>query len=136
MKKILNLTLSIFVVVLLAACSGESLPEGVDEEALFHAGKDAMLLLVDGEYEAVHELLRVDQRELFTADDIAAAVEAQLDGVGAYKQIEDYMTTGQTTDGERYGIVVLYCEFSEEDVLFRLAFDAQLNLVGFSLDRQ
>lgn len=120
----------------LTACSGEALPEGMDEEALFHAGKDVMLLLVDGEYEAVHEMLREDQRKLFTAEDIAGAVSSQLDGVGEYKQIDDHMATGQTINGERYGIAVLYCDFSEEDVLFRLSFDAQWNLVGFSLDQQ
>lgn len=137
MKKILSVSAALLAaLLLLAACRGEALPEGMDEETLFHAGKDVMLLLVDGEYEAVHEMLREDQRELFTAEDIADVVASQLDDAGEYKQIDGHMTTGQTINGERYGIAVLYCDFSEEDVLFRLSFDAQWNLVGFSLDQQ
>ena len=128
--------IALLTALMLAACSGDSLPEGMDEDDLFHAGKDVMLLLVKGEYEAVHGMLRADQQALFTAEDIAEAVASQLSDAGEYKQIEDHMTTGQTVGGERYGIAVLYCDFSEEDVLFRLSFDAQLNLVGFSLDQQ
>ena len=119
----------------LAACSGEALPEGMDEDTLFTAGKDVMLLLVEGEYEAVHELLREDQRAQFTVEDIEKVVSSQLDGAGYYKQIEDHMATGQTIEGQRYGISVLYCEFSEEDVLIRISFDDQMRLVGFALQQ-
>ena len=117
----------------LTACGGNELPDGMDDDALLSAGREVMLLLVKGEYEAVHEMLREDQRALFTSEDIREAVERELDGAGIYKQIEDHMMTGQTINGERYGIAVLYCEFSEEDVLVRVSFDAQLQLVGFSL---
>ena len=108
----------------------------MDEDKLFTAGKDVMLLLVGGEYEAVHEMLREDQRGAVTVDDIRAAVSSQLDGAGVYKQIEDHMATGQVIDGERYGISVLYCDFTEEDVLVRVSFDEDWNLVGFSLDQR
>ena len=121
------------MLLLFTACGGNELPEGMDGDALFAAGRDVMLLLVNGEYEAVHELLREDQRALFTADDIRKVVEKELDGAGIYKQIEKHMVTGQKIDGQLYGIAVLYCDFSEEDVLIRVSFDAQLQLVGFSL---
>lgn len=126
-------TFLLVLMMALTACSGEPLPEGMDENALFTAGKDVMLLLVEGDYEAVHEMLREDQRAKYTAESIRNVVSAQLDGAGIYKQIEDHMTTGQTKEGERYGIAVLYCEFSEENVLVRVAFDAQMRLIGFAL---
>lgn len=121
------------VLLMLTACGGNELPEGMDSDALFAAGRDVMLLLVNGEYETVHEMLREDQRALFTAEDIREVVERELDGAGVYKQIDDHMVTGQMIDGQRYGIAVLDCDFSEEDVLVRVSFDAQLQLVGFSL---
>ena len=108
----------------------------MDEDALFSAGKDVMLLLVGGDYETVHEMLREDQREIVDVDDIREVVSSQLDGAGTYKQIEDHMATGQVVDGVRYGVSVLYCEFSEEDVLIRISFDRDWNLVGFSLDQR
>lgn len=136
MKKFVNIALSVLLLLFLTACGGETLPEGVDEETLFHAGKDVMLLLVDEEYDAVHAMLREDQRVLFSAEDIAGVVSSALDGAGIYKQIEDHIAVGQVVEGERYAVAVLYCEFSDEDVLVRVSFDADMELVGFSLDQQ
>lgn len=125
----------IVLLALLSGCKGKPLPEGMDEDALFTAGKDVVLLLVGGEFETVHGMLREDLREQISVDDIRAEVSAQLSDAGVYKQIEDHMATGEVVGGVRYGISVLYCEFSEEDVLIRVSFDKDWNLVGFSLDQ-
>ena len=136
MKKILMLAISMTVLLLLLlGCKGEPLPEGMDEDALFTAGKDVVLLLVDGEFETVHGMLREDLRGQISVDDIRAEVSLQLSDAGVYKQIEDHMATGQVVDGISYGISVLYCEFSEEDVLIRVSFDNDWNLVGIYLDQ-
>ena len=136
MKKILMLAMSlVFSLLLVTGCKGEPLPEGMDENALFTAGKDVVLLLVGGEYETVHEMFREDLREKISVDDIRDKVSLQLSDAGVYKQIEDHMATGEVADGVRYGISVLYCEFSEEDVLIRVSFDSDWNLVGLSLDQ-
>ena len=119
----------------LTGCRSKPLPEGMDADALVTSGREVLLLLVEGEYEAVHEMLREDQRALFTAEDIRDVVTKQLDGAGEYKQIEDHMTTGSTINNERYGIAVFYCDFSEEDVLIRVSFDPQMQLVGFALEQ-
>lgn len=119
----------------LSGCKGTPLPEGMNEDALFTAGKDVVLLLVGSEFETVHEMLREDLREQISVDDIRTAVSVQLADAGVYKQIEDHMATGGVDNGVRYGISVLYCEFSEEDVLIRVSFDEDWNLVGFSLDQ-
>ena len=118
---------------LLAGCQGGDLPAGMSEEALLEAGKDVMLLVVQGEYEAVQEAFRADVGETLTAQDIQDLALRQLDGAGVYKQIEKAMTTGQSSDGEHYGVAVLYCEFAEKDVLFRLAFDGNMSLIGMDI---
>lgn len=125
----------IVLMALLSGCKGKPLPEGMDEDALFTAGKDVVLLLVGGEFETVHGMLREDLSEQISVDDIRAEVSTQLSDAGVYKQIEDHMATGEVVGGVRYGISVLYCEFSEEDVLIRVSFDKDWNLVGFSLDQ-
>lgn len=118
---------------LLAGCQGGDLPAGMSEEALLEAGKDVMLLVVQGEYEAVQETFRADVGETLTAQDIQDLALRQLDGAGVYKQIEKAMTTGQSSDGEHYGVAVLYCEFAEKDILFRLAFDGNMSLIGMDI---
>lgn len=121
--------------VLLAGCQGKALPEGMDQGALLEAGKDVMLLVIQGDYEAVLEQFRPDVRETISVEDIQALALRQLDGAGVYKQIEESMTTGQSGDGEEYGIAVLYCEFSEKDVLFRVAFDTDMTLIGIDIQQ-
>jgi hypothetical protein len=135
-KKLGAALLAVLLTLNLTGCSGSSLPEGMEEEALLHAGRQVAAHLVNGEYEEVYDLLRDDQRELTTVDDIQALVLDQLDGAGDYKEIEKTMTTSYSADGEDFGVAVLYCKFSKKDVLVRLAFDADYTLVGLSVKRQ
>lgn len=122
-------------VLLLAGCQGKALPEGMDEDALLETGKNVMLQIVQGEYDTVLSEFRADVRETLAADDIQTLALAQLDGTGVYKQIEKSMTTGQSSDGEDYGVAVLYCQFSEKDVVFRLAFDPDMTLIGIDIQQ-
>ena len=134
MRKVLRSAVgALLCLALLAGCQGKALPEGMDRDALLEAGKDVMLLVVQGEYETVLELFRPDIRETISVEDIQSLALRQLDGAGVYKQIQESMTTGQSGEGEEYGIAVLYCEFSEKDVLFRLAFDVDMTLMGIDI---
>lgn len=134
MKKIVCSVVGLLLsLVLLTGCQGKALPEGMSEDALLEAGKDVMLLVVQGDYQSVLETFRSDVQETLTVEDIQTLALRQLDGAGVYKQIEKSMTTGQSSDGEHYGVAVLYCEFSEKDILFRLAFDADMALIGMDI---
>lgn len=135
-KKAASLAALALCLLLLAGCQGKALPEGMEEQALLDAGREVVLLLVQGEYEAVHALLREDQQRLISAEDIQSLVLQQLDGVGVYREIESTMTTGQSSDGEDYGVAVFYCAYSKDDALFRIAFDPDMSLIGISVQKQ
>lgn len=124
------------VLLLLCGCQGKPLPAGMEETALTEAGRAVVLQLVQGEYDAVRESFREDVRESVTADQLRALLLQQTDGAGVYRQIESNMVTGQSSDGENYGVAVLYCEYSEDDVLFRVAFDKNLELIGLEIRKQ
>lgn len=121
---------------LLSACRGSPLPEGMEEAALLDAGREVMAWLVAGEYQTVHDALRPDVAETVSAEDLRALTLRQLDGAGVYKQVDSAMATGQSSDGEAYGVAVLYCDFTKRDVLFRLAFDPGMRLIGLEIQRQ
>ena len=104
------------VVLLLAGCQGKPLPGGMEESALLDAGQEALLMLAGGDYGGVYGLLRED--------------------VAKGKQIESRMATGQSSDGEDYGVAVFYCEYSKKDVLVRLAFDPDYALIGMEIKKQ
>ncbi len=121
---------------LLAGCQGNPLPDGMDESTVLSAGKDVLLLVVDGAYQDVYDLFRADVADSITVDDIRNLALRQLDGAGVYKQIDSSMVTGQSSGGENYGVAVLYCEFSKDTVLFRAAFDTTMELIGIDIKKQ
>jgi hypothetical protein len=135
-KKLGAALLAVLLTFSLTGCSGGDLPSGMEEDELLHVGRQVTVQLMSGEYEEVYDLLRDDQRELTTAEDIQALVLDQTDGAGVYKEIEKTMTTSYSSGGEDFGVAVLYCKFSQKDVLVRLAFDTDYALVGISVKRQ
>ena len=108
----------------------------VEEEPLLTAGREVLLLVVNGDYEAVHERLRADQQEAVTVEDIQSMALSALDGAGDYVEIQDSMVTGQSSDGESYGVAVFYCGYTDADVIFRLAFDPDMELIGISMQQR
>lgn len=121
---------------LLCGCKGNALPAGMDEDTLLEAGQAVALLLIDGDYGAVHAMFREDVAESLSAGDVEALVVKQIDGAGDYRQISGRMTTGQSSNGEDYGVAVLYCDFTKNNVLFRLAFDPDMALIGLEVKKQ
>jgi len=122
--------------LLLSGCQGKPLPIGMNEDDLLAAGKDVVLLFAGGDYQGIWDLLRDDVAETTSPEDIQSLAQRQLDGAGVYKQIDSSMTTAQSSDGESYGIAVLYCSFSKGNVLFRLAFDTDMVLIGMEIKKQ
>ena len=121
--------------LLLCGCQGKPLPAGMDEETLLQKGREAVILLTGGDYEGVLGLMREDVASGVTAEDIQNLVLKQTDGAGVYKEIDSSMATGQSSDGESYGVAVFYCKYSKKNVMFRLAFDVNYALIGMEVKK-
>ena len=135
MKKWIALCLALLCAGLLCACQGKPLPDGMSEDTLLQKGQEVLLELVEGDYDAVYGYLRPDVAADTSPEEIQALALRQLDGAGVYKQIDSRMATGQTSNGESYGVAVLYCKFSEDNVLARLDFDPNLCLIGLEIKK-
>lgn len=133
MKKIFPLLLCILV---LTGCAAQALPEGMEEDTVIRAGQEIVNLLVDGEYEEVAGRFREDVAASITADTVESLMEDTVIGLGIYEGRIDAMATGRTVDGVDYGEAVILCEYKEDDVLFRIAFDTEMNLVGMEISKQ
>lgn len=125
----------VFLVLLLCGCQGKPLPSGMDEETLLQNGREVVLLLAGGDYGAVLDRMREDVASGVTAEDIRDLVIQQTDGAGVYKEIDSSMATGQSSDGESYGVAVFYCKYAKKNVLFRLAFDTNYELIGMEVKK-
>ena len=128
--------LAVGLALLLTACRGAPLPEGMEEDRLLSAGREVLAALVSGDYETVCGMLRPDMAAEVSEEELRSLMMRQLDGAGVYKQIESRMATGQSSDGEDYGVAVFYCEYSKKDVLVRLAFDPDYALIGLEIKKQ
>lgn len=123
------------VVLLLCGCQGKPLPAGMEEETLLRHGREVVILLTGGDYDAVREQMREDVAAGVTAEDIRSLVLRQADGAGVYKEISSSMVTGQSSNGESYGVAVFYCKYEKKNVLFRLAFDTSYELIGMEVTK-
>lgn len=123
------------VVLLLCGCQGKPLPAGMEEETLLRHGREVVILLTGGDYDAVREQMREDVAAGVTAEAIRSLVLRQADGAGVYKEISSSMVTGQSSNGESYGVAVFYCKYEKKNVLFRLAFDTSYELIGMEVTK-
>lgn len=129
---LLLLMVGVLALFLLTGCKGKLLPEGMDEETLISAGQEVADLLMDGEYQQVYDRFREDIRENLTVDNVKNLMETGTEGAGDFKKVKDTLATG-STEGEDHGIAVIYCEYTKENVRFRVAFDPDMNLIGLEI---
>ena len=122
----------VLALLLLAGCEGKPLPDGMDEETLLSAGQEVVDLLREGDYQQVYDRFREDIRETLTVDNVKNLMETEVAGAGEFKKVKDTLATG-STEGEAHGIAVIYCEYTKENVRFRVAFDPDMDLIGLEI---
>ena len=130
MRKLIPLLLCL---VLAGCAQGNPLPEGMDAERVIAAGTAVVKQAGDGDYEAIWSQFREDVREGLTVQQIRELVESAAADCGDYIQVEDAMATGQESGGEAYGVAVLCAAYSGGDILYRVAFDPDMALIGLSV---
>ena len=135
MKKIMVLGCAVLLILGLAGCSSVPLPAGMDEAEVLEQGEQILGLLLDEDWEAVAGRFREDVRESISAADVEELVESAAQEAGVYQSIQERMTNGQDSDGEQYGVAGFLCQYSEEKLLFRMAFDLNMELIGISIQK-
>ena len=139
-KRLWLLLVVLSALFLLAGCkvSGNPLPEGMEEETVLERGREVVALLNSGDYQEVYDLLREDARETSSPEAIQSYMEERLDKAGAYKSEDETMTTGQKIKdtGEEYGTAVLYCKHEKKSMIYRIAYSADMELMGIEVKVQ
>ena len=110
-KKVWLFALAAVLLVILAGCRGNELPDGMDEDKVSSAGLAVMSQLTKGEYEEVYDALREDVREQTSADAIEEMTDAD----------------------EPHAIAVIGAKYDKKSVVFRIAFDTEMNLIGLDV---
>ena len=123
---------------LLAACGvkGNALPEGMEEDTVLEAGEEIVNELVSGEYETVYDRLREDVREQTSAQVIETLMSNASEKLGNSQGITDTLVTGVTDTDEPQAIAVIYCKYTKKSVMFRIAFDTDMELIGLEIKKK
>lgn len=98
-KKVWLFALAAVLLVILAGCRGNKLPDGMDEDKVSSAGLAVMSQLTKGEYEEVYDALREDVREQTSADAIEEMMDTATEGRGSFKKVKDSMGDGRDGRG-------------------------------------
>lgn len=136
--KKLALMLLILTLLLVTGCKGKPLPDGMDEDDLIAAGEGIVALLTDGDFQGVYDQFREDVRQGLTVQAVEELYLTGVDDAGAYVTQASTLATGQKNEdsGEFYGIAVLLCEHQKDDVMYRAAFDTEMDLIGLSIAKK
>ena len=126
-------SLAMLLLLVLSGCKGNKLPDGMDEDKVVSSGISVMRQLANGKYEEVYDSLREDVREQTSADAIQTMMETATEGRGSFKKVKDSMVTGVTDTEEAHGIAVIRAKDDKKSVIFRIAFDPEMNLIGLDV---
>ena len=132
-KVCLLLSFALLLALALSGCKGNKLPDGMDEDKVVSSGISVMRQLADGKYEEVYDSLREDVREQTSADAIQTMMETATEGRGSFKKVKDSMVTGVTDADEPHAIAVIGAKYDKKSVVFRIAFDTEMNLIGLDV---
>ena len=127
---------AVLCVLTLAGCKGKPLPDGMEEDAVLAAGEEIVQQLTDGDYSAVLlAQFRSDIREGLTAEQLQTQVETATQKAGQYRKLDDTLVTG-SQEPEPHGIAVIYCKYTKDSVMFRVAFDPEMELIGLEVSKR
>ena len=140
-KRILTLLCILCTALVLCACTvtGNPIPDGMDEAALLAAGEEIIADLNAGNWQEIFDQLREDaQTSTGSPAAIQAHMESVLAKVGPFEKLKDTMVTGQKVKetGEQYATAVFYCEHDKNQAMYRIAFSADMELIGLQVTKQ
>ena len=133
-KKLAALLALALSLSMLSGCRGaRKLPEGMEEESVSQAAQAIVTQLLAGEYDAVAAAFRDDlEQELNITGQTVADLMATVEEAGAYVGTDEILVLGGKSKSfdEPYAAVAVYCAHEEEDVIYELSLDMNLELIG------
>ena len=137
-KRILFSILSLIsLLCLLTSCSGHELPQGMSETQLLTQGRAVVTALNEEQWQQIYDQLRQDAQLTTSPEGIQSYATSVFDEAGAYQKEEDILLTGQKLDsGEEYATAVFYCQHEKDDVMYRIAFSTDMELIGLQVQKK
>lgn len=117
----------------LAACGAQSLPEQFDDETVKAEAEKAIGYFNAHDYQSVIDMGSDAFQGFITAEEFAAQCDPYLEKCGEYQGIAKTIVLGNVDQEtqEAYGGVVMVGNYKEGKIQFTIAFDEDMRLVQF-----
>lgn len=138
MKKKLSVVLAaaLALSLVLCGCKAKPLPEQFDQDVVADAAQAVLADIIEGDYQAVVDAFRDDMVDAYsvTAETIQTIVEDAQKDAGSYVATEETLVLGGESKDfkEPFAAVAIYCEYEEEDIIYEMSLDTNLELIGLS----
>ncbi len=132
MKKIMIAIIVFALAFTTSACSSAELPDGFDEEEVISLAKNIVEWLNDSEFESVTAMVREDLQNDLSAETLENALSSALEKAGAFEEFSKAAVTGtqDSSTGEDYAVAVLVCKYENDQQIFTISIDGNLEIVG------
>ena len=132
LKRLTALVCAALLALSLTACAQSSFE--YDKAAAETRALEIIDVIKTEDYAAIVALFRDDLEPLTTAADFEAAWEPYLTPAGAFVEVLDINTVGQTDEsGEEYILALVRCRYEHKKYLYTIVMDTDLNLTGLYL---
>ena len=121
--------------MIFSGCQGKALPEGMEEDVVLSSGEDIVDLLIAEDFDQVYERLREDIQAGTSVDDIEELMDKASDGLGEFDEVTDTLVTGVRNADVPHAIAVIRCKYEKKSIVFRVAFDTEMELIGLEIKR-
>ena len=130
-RRLVMIACSICVLMTSAACNGQSLADGFDEDEVKQLAVEVISMVHEQDSNRLREISVVQMRNALTDDVLAGIFEAISEG-GAFVSIQDLRVMGSTdqTSGEAYAVVVVKAKYEIKSIIYTITFTKQLKLAG------
>ena len=136
-KKLTAVLAAALALSMLGGCTAaHPLPDGFDQDVVADAAQAVLADVIEGDYQAVLDAFRDDMVETYsvTTEMIQTIAEDAQKDAGKYVSTEETLVLGGESKEfkEPFAAVAIYCEYEDEDIIYEMSLDANLELIGFS----
>lgn len=117
--------------VILSGCSGQSLSDDFDEEAVKNQAKEVIMMINNKNSEDLMDISTVQMKEALTPETVNT-IFAAIDEGGEFIDFEDISVGGQKDESsdEEFAVVVVNTNYDIKNFTYTISFTKQMKMAG------
>lgn len=132
-KRICTSVIFCILLLLLAACGAQPLPEQFEEETVKTSAEQAIAFFNEQDYQSILDMGSAEFQEALTLEEFANQCDPYLEKCGTFKEISKTIFLGNVDKETQaaYGGVVMVGSYEKGTIQFTIGFDEDMKLIQF-----